>query len=455
MTPSIRNRLIYTLTGITAAAWLITAIVIYFDTRHEINELLDAQLSQAARTMMVLTRHEAIEQHIYGGSAIEQTLFHQLWPEPGHPYETKLTFQVWVAEGNLVLHSQNAPDEPLSPVDNGFSNVRIDGRHWRVFATQDTHQGITVYIAENDEIREELIVKISSRILTPVAIMLPLLALLIWAGVGHALKPLNQLVRDIKHRKPVHLEPIENAAAPIEVQPMIAALNQLFERLQHAFENERRFTSDAAHELRTPLAALKTQAQLALKTTDNPHCQTAVDNIVKGVDRATHLLQQMLTLARIDPDSGIVNPQQIPLYPIIAAVIGELDPEATSKGIEVGLAGNEAVEVNGHQEGLTILARNLIHNAIHYTPQSGKVGVMLEVDAQHVTLQVDDNGPGVPEAEQARVFDRFYRPSGTPGTGSGLGLAIARRICELHHAQIQLSHSPLGGLRVTVRFPST
>lgn len=450
---SIRRRLIVTLLIIVMCSWAVTAVLSYIDAHHEVDELFDAQLSQAASTMLIITQHEAME-HFYGGEPkIEQNLLHQSWRELGHPYESKLIFQVWVGENELALHSDNAPSEPLSKRKSGFSDIELEGKEWRVFAVWDEALDVGVHIAESHEIRSELSDHITLRLLLPFLFLLPLLALTIWVGVGHAMRPLQNIADEIRHRRPFHLEQIEeNAEIPKEIAPMVDALNRLFERLEQAFDNERRFTADAAHELRTPLAALKTQAQVALKQIQDPQQRQAVEPIVAGVDRMTHLLQQMLTLARLDPEAGAMELAPVALCNLVADVIADLSVEASEKHLNISLQGKASLQIDGNRDAIAILVRNVVHNAINYTPENGRIEVSVLEDSGGVSLNVEDSGPGIDAQEVERIFDRFYRPVGTKASGSGLGLAIVKRIAELHRAEINLAASSLGGLAVTVVF---
>jgi two-component system sensor histidine kinase QseC len=282
-----------------------------------------------------------------------------------------------------------------------------------------------------------------------------LLALIIWTGVGRGLGPLKKVAGEIAQRSPSQLQPLAVRDTPEEIRPLADSLNRLLGRLDEALESERRFTANAAHELRTPLAGLKTQAQVALRATGEPQRIQMLNKILEGVDRATHLVGQMLTLARLDPDAAAVQYGPVDLVQTAVAVVAERAPSALEKNIEIELTEDSRGTVNGDAAALAILIRNLADNAIRYTPSGGRVEVSVATRVEGVTLTVTDNGPGIPELERARVFERFYRAPGSGGQGCGLGLSIAQRIAELHGASIELAAPVTGsGLRVTVRFPA-
>jgi len=456
MTPSLRNRLLLILLPVTALVWMLFTFVIYAETGNEVDELIDAQLVQSASVLLTLLSHEFHEEEAYRGRVYEDETRNvpQDMGKYNHKYEQKLVFQMWMLASNrLALRSQGAPETPMTDLLEGFSNRVIDGQSWRVYALTDINRGLQVQVGEGNERRSELKITIAERILIPALVSLPALAVLIWVGVGRAMKPLRVIAQDVENREAGKLTPIDDAPVPTEARPLVHAINDLFQRLQESFENERRFTADAAHELRTPLAALKTQAEVALRAQEDRSRTEALRQVINGVDRAGHLVQQLLTLARIDPDSwhggrGVFN-----LREMAADTIAELTPHALVKHIDLGLQESaEAVKVTGDVGMVQLLVRNLVDNAIKYTPEQGTVTVSIERQRDKICLAVDDSGPGIPREDRERVFERFYRRLGTGAAGSGLGLSIVRRIAELHEAGIDLLDSDLGGLRVAVCF---
>ena len=464
--PSIRQRLLATLLTVVAGSWLITAFVVYHDARHEIEELFDAQLAQSARVLLAMSTHELAEQQAYQNHAGKDgPLEPALLPyaddaanlsSGGHEYEHKLALQIWTADNQLALHTANAPEQPLADQPAGFSNKMIDGKTWRVFALEDQDSGLRIQVAQSLEIRDELTGDISGRLLTPVLLSLPVLALLIGYGIRHAMQPLVRLARNVGNLEPGQLTPLPLENIPEESRPLVESLNRLFAQLQTAFDNERRFTADAAHELRTPLAALKIQAQVALGASDEASRQHALQRIVQGVDRATHLVEQLLTLARLDPEDALRDADTLTLSSIAQETLTELANSAHEKNIELALDGDCPGKIIANQGAIYILLRNLLDNAIRYTPEGGTVNARIHCEKQDknaVWLTISDNGPGIAPEQQNRVMERFYRGESGQTTGSGLGLSIVQRIVEHHHASMTLEKSDLGGLEVSIRFP--
>ncbi|HQT26076.1 MAG TPA: ATP-binding protein, partial [Burkholderiales bacterium] len=241
---------------------------------------------------------------------------------------------------------------------------------------------------------------------------------------------------------------------PGELRPLVDAINTLLSRLEYSFENERRFTADAAHELRTPLAALKTQAQVAMRASEEAQRKKALEQVIGGVDRATHLVQQLLTLARLDPQFAQVGNSKVDLHQVVVGVLTELAPEALAKRIELVFEEAPRAMVKGDPEMIRILTSNIVRNAIRYTPEEGHVEVRIGEDVDAVRLHVIDNGPGIERGERTNVFERFYRTLGNRASGSGLGLSIVKRIADLHHAEVTLDTGENGkGLWVRVKFP--
>lgn len=452
MTSSIRNRLLFILLPITLVLWTVVGMVIHVTTENEIDELIDAQLAQNARVLLNLMGHELSEEQLAPHKFADEGITEQ-YVDYSHRYEQRLAFQMWLLEENKIwLRNDRAPTYPLTDRDAGYDNRVIEDSNWRIFVLTDHDLKLQVQVGESAERREELHNNVTMRILIPVALAVPLLALVIWYGVGRAMGPLRNIAADVKNRHPDSLHPIADIAVPLEAKPLVDALNALFKRLQQAFETERRFTADAAHELRTPLAALKTQAQVAMRATEDAERRQALNNVVIGVDRATRLAQQLLTLARIDPTVW-VGRDRIRLPDLASEVLAEAAPVALAKNIDLSLDGSVAETVKGDRSMLAIMVRNLVDNAIKYTPAGGKVEVRVAQDGGRILLSVSDSGPGIPPDERARVFERFYRQVGTLAPGSGLGLSIVKRIAELHHADVRLGASSLGGLQVELVFP--
>ena len=435
---SIRRRLLAGLLAAVAIAWLTTMILSYRDALHELEELLDAHLAQSASLLIAQIGHEADD--------IDTEHLPQL-----HRYSRKVAFQVWYRGRRLLLHSTGAPNTLLSPTHEGFSNSVIDGKTWRVFSAWDTAGRYLVQVGERREVRDELAETIARSLLLPVLVTLPILGFLIWFGVTRGLQPLNMLSREVAHRRPENLSPLDIDAAPIEVLPLVQDLNRLFERVSVSLDRERQFTADAAHELRTPLAAIKTQAQVARVAADDEQRQALV-KVIEGCDRAARLVDQLLTLARLEPDNFIAT-EECNLAVLSKEVIAELAPAAIEKNIELQFHAEDEELVTGVSALISILMRNLVDNAIRYSPPGGQVWVSIEHQADGAVFSVTDEGPGIPTEAQPHVWDRFYRVLGSGETGSGLGLSVVKRIAELHGAETAMTPGRHGkGLRVSATF---
>jgi two-component system sensor histidine kinase QseC len=443
---SLRRRLLGRLLTLFLLAWALLAALTYFSARQQVEELFDAQLAQSARVLLSLTHHELRE--VEREDALPGVI-----GSGAHPYEEKIAFQVWRGE-TLLLRSSNAPTQPMSTNDE-FGAEQIAGHVWRTFTLVDDTLGVRISVGERDDVRGELIFEFLATTLLPVLLTLPLLAALIWSGVSRGLAPLNRVGAEIARRTPQQLDPLATGPVPLEVRPLVEALNRLLARLEDALTSERRFTANAAHELRTPLAALKAQAQVAQRAASDAERRHALEQIVRGTDRASRLIEQMLTLARLDPESVPVQYRPVDLAALAVEVVGELAPQALARRIDLALAEAPRAMVTGDAALLAVMLRNLTDNAIRYTPEAGHVEVALHPFAQAVELTVTDSGPGIPAAERERIFERFYRLADVGrATGSGLGLSIARRIADLHGGSIALEDAPGRGLRVRVRLPA-
>lgn len=448
---SLRLRLVLLLSVGLGVAWVLSAWFTYSEARHEIDELFDAQLAESAQILLGTARHELHERAEHGvsdGDSGDVRI--------AHDYEQELAFQIW-NNNTLLLRSSKAPHVALSIVRAGYSEVNVNGEPWRVLARSDDKHEFVIQVGEPLRGRDALALHITRKMLIPTFIALPIVALLIWFGVGAGLRPLKRLKQEVKQRTANRLEPVAMAGVPEEVAPLAVALNDLFARLQQAFDGERRFTADAAHELRTPLAALKIQAQVALRSSDDIERQHALENVLRGTDRATRLVEQLLTLARVDPETAAAGYRPVDLRGVASSVIADLEPLAHAKQIEIVLAENQAAgapyTVLGDDAQLGLLLRNLIDNAIRYTPVGGSVTVAIR-NTDGVVLEVQDTGPGIASAEREQVLQRFYRITGSGEEGSGLGLSIVSRIAQLHGARLELHDNEVGGgLLVKVIWP--
>jgi two-component system OmpR family sensor kinase len=334
--------------------------------------------------------------------------------------------------------------------DEGYTTLEHEGRAWRVYTTFSSPQ--TIQVGQPTQLRTELAAITAGRLLLPVLVILPLLGLLGWWIVGRGLAPLATLADSLARRVPTSLDPVPVMESPEEVQPLVRSLNDLLARLADAFDTQRRFAADAAHELRTPLTALTLQIQLARRAESPEERAVALDRLEQGVKRATRLVQQLLTMARLDPDAARPA-ESFDLAAVAASVIEEKTAFAEQQGVALSLSA-DAVAICGQEDALRILLANLVDNALRYTPPGGTVQVSVGRDGEDALVEVADTGPGIAEEERERVFDRFYRGPRAPAGGSGLGLAIVRQVVVLHSGAISLGTSPSGGLLVSARFPA-
>jgi two-component system sensor histidine kinase QseC len=440
---SVRRQLLTLILSAVSVAWIIAAAVSFRDARHEVAEVLDAHLAQTASLISV--------QRARGDDEDEVDTEHA---PVLHRYGRRVMFQVWKNGTTLGLHSQHAPDTPLSTVHDGFSDATIDGARWRVFSTWDPRTRVLVQVAEQDYERNELATAVARNFVVPLAITLPIVGLMVWAAVGRAMQSLTHVNQQVESRAADNLAPLDVAGAPSEIGALVASLNRLFERVQSLIEQERRFTADAAHELRTPLAGIRAQAQVALGATASAERAHALDGVIAGCDRATHTVEQMLTLARLAPDAVSFQPAPLELAAVLKGAIGDLASAALAKGMDIELAHEQHVLVSGDAGLLAILFRNLIDNALRYSPPAARVAIHMERGDDEALVRITDAGPGMSASERANIGRRFYRAPGTQAPGSGLGLSIVHRILDLLRVRMQFEAPPTGsGLQVTVALP--
>jgi len=442
VTTSLGRRLLLSLAAVVVAAWVATAMFSYFDARDRIGRMLDDHLVQAAHLLLS-----------QGSGSNEPSRPPAHWGKEteGH----SLVYQGWSEDGRLLFRSADAPQTPLSDRAEGFTLVERDGALWRVFGLRAPGGSVRVQVAEHAAFRDELAGSIARHLLHPVAVALPILAALIWLSVRWGLSPLRALADEVERRKPGNLVALDAAGAPTEARPLVDALNALFGRVAASVESERRFTADAAHELRTPLAAIQTHAEVALASHDDAERKRALAHVTEGTERASRLVAQLLMLARLDARATPPAPADVDLSELASRHVADAAPFAAQRRVNLGLAEDSepAVTVRGDDELLSVLIRNLVDNAVRYTPGGGRVDVCIRRDGERVVLAVTDSGPGIPREERARALERFYRGRGPSEDGSGLGLSIVGRIAELHGAELTLDDAPGGGLFVRVVLP--
>lgn len=367
----------------------------------------------------------------------------------------KFLFQIWNKNGELLLHSSGSPNLLLKTAPLGFSDQVLHGDDWRIYTTYDEKTGFKIIVAELYNIRRELADDIAHSNANILLITYPVFGLLVWLIISFALRSITRVTTEISNRAFTFLEPVQLTEIPEEIKPLVAELNRLFIRLKLAFERNKRFAADAAHELRTPLAALKTHAQVALNADNEEDKNKALQKVIESVNRSSHVVAQLLTLSRLGEEEELTDIKPLDLHKLAMEIIAYLAPHALEKDIEIELtpAPDDAFIV-GNDTALGILIRNVVDNAIRYTPPGGEVKVSVLNQNDAIVLRVTDTGSGIPPELRERVFERFYRVLGTKASGSGLGLAIVSQITTLHHAMIRLDTPENGiGLQFDVAFP--
>jgi len=512
MNYSLRQLLLVSLLSASMLIWGVTAYFSYQQTRKEVANLFDAELSQSAKVL-----HAFVENLLREGSLssywnlekMDRQLHARLlrdkkkrknvfefwsggetWLRPstgkpefsvqgfgkagadmelwqafddillagnlGKSYERKIAFQLWSRKNGLLMRSESAPKYVFSEKSNGFSQANIDGHLWHVYSISNSPDDYIIHVGQKEEIRAELTDEISGQLVMQFLIGLPILGAVIWLIVGHALRPINRLERSLARREATYLKPISTRRLPKEILPVVSEINKLFAQLEEAFEHERRFTSDAAHELRTPLAGLLTQAQVALRTNDDAVRKQALKRIEQAVNRMTYMVQQLLTFSRIEYSTEFLTKEPTELGREIIQLVADLEPDAYRKGIAMEFVEDHPLPVVVNPGLVAILIRNVLDNAIKYTPAGGNIIIsVIGREHQYVQLSVEDSGPGIAPDQYEKSLQRFHRCTETAHTaqGTGLGFSIVERIASIHNADLILGVSQLGGLKVTVQFP--
>ncbi|HEX7971397.1 MAG TPA: ATP-binding protein [Thiobacillus sp.] len=425
---SLRRRLVWLLSLSLAAIWLLSALAVYQRAHREADELLDSQLTQVADTLLA----------IVAGGEVEH--FVDELHEHARPQKVPIAFEVWLDQDGKTRRLVSSPGHAGFETDAaaGFSDRPHQGESWRFYTAQDSRAGYRVVVGQAHAAREGLAREMGGALLLPALLALLLMACAVWWSVGRSLRPVDALARQVGALDAQALAPLdESPALPNEIAPLRAALNVLIRRVIEAFDNERRFTADAAHELRTPLAALKVQAQVALRAHTYDSRQHALAQVIAGVDRMTHLVEQLLTLARVDPASQDAAAPPLDPAGIVAEVCAELLPQARQQGqtLAVDVAPDCRIAVTA--AWLRIALRNLVDNALRYAGAGARIEVRLTRGASDCAISVADSGSGVPPALRAQLSARFVRGE-VEGEGCGLGLSIVARIAALSHARLEL-----------------
>ena len=443
---SLRRRLLLLTATATLVAWLAGGAATYFISHRQLSMLSDERLQSVAQTLLTLTDHEIDEIRLAGRGLIHVDEDSSL----AHRYR----YQVWSPSGELLLTNGHAQEQPIAPFDQvGFVTRDFEGAQARTIVAWSEDRNKLIQIAEPLALRETFPYTAFASLFGLFLFSLAaLLAIDAWM-IRRATRALQDSARQLTQRSPTDLRPIEVSAPPREIQPLVKEINALFRRFANALENERRFTSAAAHELRTPLAAVKVHAQVAQLTRTAAERKQALQQLLLAIDRASHMVDQLLTLSRLDGMIALrTGGSPLRLDVIAGHVIDEVRPllDRRQQRIEASLS---ACEIAGMEFGVASLLRNLVDNAMRYGPPASEIRVTVRSEDGHGLAIVEDAGPGIPAEERDRVFERFYRLYNEEGDGCGIGLSIVRTVAEVHHASIDLDRSDLGGLRVRVAFP--
>ncbi len=427
---SIRDRLLWTFCIALLLAGVAATYMTFISARGEVDRFLDTELEQIAVSLSAHT--DGALSNMKATSSDEQHIVIQLRDS---------------ATGQTYL-SANIPSAFPDTDVEGFANVRHEGQTWRIFSLKK-NETLSIIAAQPVDVRVKLAFTSALHILQPLVLLLPFLVVAVWLLVGQGLASLNRTAKIVSTRSSTSLEPLPVKGLPVEVKQLVVALNDLLAKLEQSLESQKRFASDAAHELRTPLTALKLQVQLAERAKTEESRQKAFNRLHAGIDRATGLVQQLLVIARLDPDAHKKPFVVVNLADVIGSVVDELSVLAQQKNIALE-TNTVDLRVEGMEDALKLLITNLTDNAIRYTQPEGRILLSVRQQDHLAVIEVSDNGPGIAPEERKRVFDRFYRALGTKAQGHGLGLAIVKRIVEIHHGEIQIEDG-LDGKGTTMR----
>jgi signal transduction histidine kinase len=428
---SIRVRVLLTLLGMLALIALVMGALTYRNVLAETEALFDYQLRQMALSL----RDQGEIAPAQASTLTDEQL--------------DVVVQIWTADGRIIYPPRLRADLPTRAL-LGFADIAVQGKTWRTFSVATGDR--VIQVAQPLQIRQQLAADAALRSVAPLFLIAPVMALLLWWLAARLLAPLRRLTDGVKARDEQSLQPLPAAGLPDEVAPLVGALNGLLQRLGASIGAQRAFVADAAHELRSPLTALKLQMQLLQRAPDEAARQEATRALTAGIDRAARLVEQLLTLARAEPGAPATAHAPVDLSELVREAVAETVPFANARGTSIELFADAPAMLQGDAAALRALARNLADNALRYAPAGSRVELRVWLDAGVPTLQVDDAGPGIAAADRERVFDRFYRHAAGDEPGTGLGLAIVRSVAQQHGATVTLGDSPLGGLRVVVRF---
>lgn len=444
---SLRRLLLFLISVAILAIWAAAAILSYRQARHEVREMLDGQMAQSGALLLA---QASLAPENLGDLASKMANTRGV---SKRRFKLVLEFLVEREDGTVLTRSPHAPARPLSDRP-GWANIEYAGERWRTLILATDLGDIRILVAQSIRLRDKEALEIAAATVFPLILFAPLLFGLIFVSVRRGLKPLDDLASQVAARTEKDLQPLNDIAVPTEAGPLVDALNRLLSRLGQTLENELRFTADAAHELRTPLAAIRIHAQVAMAGREADERDHALQQVLAGTDRATHLVEQLLRLARLDPLASLPAPQTIDLGSLAGQMLARIGEMVPDRRADLHLDANTTtVEVCGDAVLLGVALRNLIDNALRYSPSGSSVTVFAGREHGEPVLGVRDAGPGVPPDELPKLSERFYRGRNTTAEGSGLGLAIVRRIAELHGARLDIANLDDGGFIAQLRWP--
>lgn len=404
---------------------------------HEIEEVYDAELAYAAKLFLHLTEHE-LSEHKKNRISLEI--------EEGvtsHPYEKNIAFRIWKKD-RLVTQSKSASTFGAFRAQPGFSNHILDGVKWRFFVYFGEKDDITVEVAEKQDVRMDITLDLAESLMIPASLFVPLILILVWLGTHKSLSPLVCLSEAVDRRDIDDLSPLQMSAIPREINALVKALNNLFLRMEESIRREREFTDNAAHELRTPLAAMKTQAQVLLKETKDSKERQSLENLLRSINRASRMVSQLLSFARLQ--SQDISFEKTNLSEVVTETVRDLSSLAVAKKQTYEADIEPDMFISGNRDSLHIMVRNIVENAVKFTPENGSVHIRLAKENGRGVLCVSDTGPGIPDSLKEKIFERFYRENKSKTEGSGLGLAIVKWICDVHKARIEITSNTSAGM---------
>ncbi|ODQ00595.1 two-component sensor histidine kinase [Salinivibrio sp. SS2] len=462
---SIKRHLTFSTVCVVGVLMFVSWLLVYSEARHEINEVYDARLGQSAKTLALSVMSwgdqppdNFTQSYTHWLNAITANAKDDDTTTPfGHPYEDNLFFQYRVNDA-LVAKSPNAPAQWIGTSDNpGFDMVTAAGEQWRtfllVFTLPDKRQA-SLLVAEKEAIRQELMTEVSLTIGLPQLLLIPLLAVIVVVLVSRAFRPLGELKETIAARSVDNLDHIHVSQPTVELSPLVKQINYLFSQLNNAWVREKRLVSTAAHELKTPLAVLRLNAENALSATTEAERDNDLTNILNGIDRTDRVIQQLLMLSRVEQQKN-TEVTQVDIVPLLREQIAALAPMALTQQQSIELEGQESLWVKGHPVMLSVLFTNLIDNAIRYAGKGASISVITSHSANTVVVEVIDSGDAISDEIKSRIFDKFFRGHTEKGDGAGLGMSIVKDIVEQHHASIMIQSPYFSdyGNGFTVTFP--